>query len=146
MESLIIILVLVIMVIIIVRWRQSVRYLKNLPIERPTQNSDDSEAQATVTFTSRGPAIRDVELSEEEIAVAADAYGFVAENKRPKQLTGTQPWFKERNHKKFLRDDPDRAFDWVRPFISDEIAQHEALRELILLGPSAGGIRKKYES
>ena len=97
----------------------------------------------TIDVEYEGPDVPEVEVTEEEIDVRVKQYAFIIENNRPKQLPGTQAWFKERNQNKFLKTEPERALDWILPFVPVDVATIDKLKPHVEGGPNSAGFMMK---
>ena len=98
---------------------------------------------ATIDVEYEGPDVPEVEVTEEEIDVRVKQYAFIIENNRPKQLPGTQAWFKERNQNKFLKTEPERALVWILRFVPVDVAIIDKLKPHAEGGPNSAGLMMK---
>ena len=151
----------IVVVIVFVRWYRAAKYLRyggkeywskksaspssvsrrKSPDATPKTQKDALEDSSNTYKSSIemvnaevGGVQIDLSVSDEEIEPQIQEWAFLFEGKRPKQLKGTQIWFKQRNHNKYLKTDPDRALDWARPFFPVSVLEHERLRPLFKQG------------
>jgi len=128
MESFIGWVLLIVIFVVIVQWVRVRRYLKD-----PSSNSQNSFG-ATVNVEYQGPPSPEVQVSEPEIDAAMNRYAFILGDE-PKRLTTAKSWFKESNRKSFLKSHPEKALDWILPFLPREIVEIESLTTDINRGP-----------
>jgi len=143
------IIIILVVIVVIVRWRKNANNLKN-PTAKPSKIQRSSEQQVkrptqptykssvSVTSVKAGDKEIDLNVAEEELGPLMQEWSFIWEGEQPKQLTGTQAWFKQRNQNMFLKEEPDRALDLVLPFIPKQVAEHEQVRPHVNEGLTFG--------
>lgn len=80
------------------------------------------------------PTPRGKPVTDEDVSKAVAAYEFVLRN-RAGPLKSSDQWWEESTQKRRMRDGSEKQFDWLGPFMSLEVAQHEALRPTLKWGP-----------
>lgn len=142
-----IVLIVAAIILIIVIGKQNPDALKNSLGANPSHFKSNSSKEVSIEITMdvayEGPDLPEVEVTEEEIDARVEEYAFVVESKRPKQLTGTESWFKKRNQNKFLKTEPERALDWILPFIPGDVATIDKLKPHVERGPISAGLMMK---
>ena len=132
-------------ILIIVIGKQHPDALKNSlganPSHFKSKSTNEVSIEITMDVAYEGPDLPEVEVTEEEIDVRVEEYAFIVESKRPKQLTGTESWFKQRNQNKFLKTEPERSLDWVLPFIPVDVATIDKFKPHVERGPIVGETR-----
>lgn len=146
MELFIVLIVVAIVLIIVIGKKNPDALINSLganPSHFKSKSSNDASIEITMDVVYEGPDLPEVEVTEEEIDTRVEEYAFVFESKRPKQLTGTEPWFKQRNQSKFLKTEPERALDWILPFIPADVAIIDKLKPHVERGPISAGLMMK---
>jgi DNA polymerase III subunit epsilon len=99
-----------------------------------------------ISVTITGPASPSVQVSDAEVAERVLEYAFVLTTDPPALKTADQ-WWNEDTQKRRRRDGSKKAYAWVLPFISVEIANLEQLQTIREWGPDrAGAIAKKLRA
>ncbi|WP_238363434.1 PolC-type DNA polymerase III [Casimicrobium huifangae] len=102
-----------------------------------------SRMDAGITVTITGPAGPSVQVSDAEVAERVLEYAFVLTTDPP-VLEAADQWWNEDTHRRRRRESPEKAYAWVLPFVSVEIAKLEQLQAAQEWGPhSAGAIAKE---
>lgn len=95
-----------------------------------------------ITVTLNGPASPSVQVSDAEIAECVREYAFVLTT-HPPVVKSADQWWNEDTHKRRRREGSDKAYAWVLPFVSGEVAKLERLQAAQEWGPhGAGAIAK----
>jgi len=145
-----VVLIVAAIILIIVIGKRNPDSLKNSLGANPSHFKSDSSKDVTIEITMdveyEGPDVPEVEVTDEEIETRVKQYAFIFEDERPKQLKGTEAWFKERNHNKFLKTEPERALDWILPFVPQSIASLDRLRPIVEQGPSGHLLMKELRA
>lgn len=98
----------------------------------------------TATFT--GPSGPVVQVSDAEVSSRVKDYAFILETDPPALKTADR-WWEEESSKRRARDETDKAYAWLLPFIPLEIAKLEPLSKILPWGPSrASNIAKELRA
>ena len=95
---------------------------------------DQQQNTPLATATINPPVRPAVQISDAEIAERVSEYDFVLTTDLPSLKTSEQ-WWNEDTHKRRRREGSQKAFSWLSPFISLEIAKLEQLQSSQEWGP-----------
>lgn len=99
-----------------------------------------------ITVTITGPASPSAQVSDAEVAERVHEYAFVLTTD-PSVLKTADQWWNEDTQKRRRREGSEKAYAWVLPFVSVEIAKLEQLQAAQEWGPhSAGAIAKELRA
>ncbi len=114
----------------------------------PAKAPAPATPQAAFTVTVTGPSLQDVpvNISDAEVRDRIKSYEFLLETDPPALQTAAQ-WWDEESQKRRLREGSDRAYAWLQPFVSRDIATLEPLQKAMQWGPhGATGIAKELRA
>ncbi len=101
---------------------------------RPPGYVDQQQSTTGITVAITAPARPTVQISDAEVAARVSEYAFVLTTDPPPLKTSEQ-WWNEDTHKRRRREGSQKAFAWLLPFISLEIAKLEQLQASQEWGP-----------
>lgn len=87
-----------------------------------------------VTFTITGPAGPSVQVSDAEVAERVREHAFILTTETSALKTADQ-WWNEDTHKRRRREGSEKAYAWLLPFVSVEVAKLEPLQAAQEWGP-----------
>lgn len=114
----------------------------------PAQQAPTSSAPRQTVFSSTGPNGQsvDIRISDTDVADRVKTHALVLKTDPPALKTRDQ-WWEEETHKRRTRDGADKAYAWLLPFISREVAKLEPLQKAMQWGPhSASGLAKELRA
>lgn len=97
----------------------------------------DRETAARVAVSVSG-ANPEVHVPDEEVVERAREHAFVLHSDLPPLKTAHQ-WWNDAAQKRRVRDEADKAYAWVAPFVSLDVAESEALKAAMKAGPRGLG-------
>ena len=113
------------------------------PAPSPTPRST---ATVGITVTITGPDGPAVEVSDAEVAERARDHAFVLTTD-PAPLKTADEWWNEETHKRRLRDGSEKAYAWVLPFVSLDVAKLPELQAVQEWGPhGASAVAKQLRA
>lgn len=99
-----------------------------------------------ISATIIGPAGPTVPVSDAEIAERAREHSFILTTALPKLKTADE-WWNEETDKRRRREGYEKAFAWLSPFVSLEIAKLDQLQAALEMGPhGASAIAKELRA
>ena len=111
-----------------------------------TPSAPEAHPSLTVTATFSGPTGRQVAISASAVAERAEQHSFVLTTD-PAPLKTADQWWEENTHKRRVREDSDKAYAWLTPFVSLEIAKRPQLQEAQQWGPhGASGLARELRA
>lgn len=84
-------------------------------------------AGLSISVTISGPPGPTVPVSDAEVAEAASQYAFVLTHEVP-LLNNADVWWDEVTHKRRVREGSEKAYAWLAPFVSVDLAKREQLK------------------
>ena len=98
--------------------------------------SVSSASGLTMTVSSPDKSQPSVVISDAEVAEVIARYAFVLTNELA-MLNPADRWFDEATQKRRLRDDSEKKYEWLVPFLPLELAKLDQLKPFLVRGPIA---------